>query len=361
MTFSNTCYRFQTGTIELVAALNDKSILSQMGPLEWYEPTHSLLAYGEIDIFIDDLARHFENDGLDNILGPVVETVVFGNAGLRRPEGIAAGDSAWRQVVAVLELLVSSKPIAAMIPRMAYWNPSGLDPAQFERACLFGPLLRLHIMPRESPEIMETYYTNVEKRKLRDLNSSQASQRTTLTGLQNKLFRVFDKIVRSSPEAREGVLAFFASVLNMNWQRTGSRVANIVASDGFIMNCQAILLRFAEPFMDADYSKLNRVSPTYVVHSSRINLEGQTRLAATSEEVSKWAESLPAPTAPPNFITEIFYLTGAFNHIGLLRVIAEHDQLEGQYFNHRRAAMEAARPAGEPESPLFLQMKVCRS
>jgi ubiquitin conjugation factor E4 B len=31
-----------------------------------------------------------------------------------------------------------------------------------------------------------------------------------------------------------------------------------VASDSFMVNLQAVLLRFAEPFMDANYTKVHR-------------------------------------------------------------------------------------------------------
>jgi len=323
-----------------------KGISSYSGPLLSSPSAQALLPPGEIEVFIGDLGRRFDDDGLDDILAPVIETIVFGNEGLRRPEGIAAGDGAWRQVIAALEVLVSSKPIAAMIPRLARWNPANLKPAQYEHLCLLGPLLRLHIMPREFPHITTSYFVGIEKRTRRDVESSQANLRATLTALQNALFQIFNTIVRSSPEAREGVLTFFASVLNMNWRRTGSHVdPRTVASDGFILNCQAILLRLAEPFMDARYSKLDRVDPKYVAYSTRIDIKEQTRLKASSEEAAKWAEGLPKPTAPPNFITEVFYLTGAFNHIGLQRVITGYGQLGRKVSDYRR---EAERAEGGP-------------
>jgi ubiquitin conjugation factor E4 B len=76
-----------------------------------------------------------------------------------------------------------------------------------------------------------------------------------------------------------------------------------------MLNMQSVLLRFAEPFMDATYtkvffllygtvahfnlqrfSKLDRIDPLYYARSSRINLGDETRIKATSEEAKKWEE-----------------------------------------------------------------------
>lgn len=57
----------------------------------------------------------------------------------------------------------------------------------------------------------------------------------------------------------------------------------------------------------------------------------ETRIKATSEEVKAFAEEvkqqLGAPPAP-NFISEIFYLTAAFNHYGFVRTLSTHDDYE---------------------------------
>jgi ubiquitin conjugation factor E4 B len=101
----------------------------------------------------------------------------------------------------------------------------------------------------------------VEKRTQSDVDSSFASLRGTLKSLQSTLFNVFNTFVRAGPGPRESVLSYFAQVLKLNVRRSGSHVDPVtVASDSFMLNLQAVLLRFAEPFMDAKYSKV-RSSP----------------------------------------------------------------------------------------------------
>jgi ubiquitin conjugation factor E4 B len=53
------------------------------------------------------------------------------------------------------------------------------------------------------------------------------------------------------------VLDFLARALQLNLKRGGMHVdPAIVASDGFMINLQTALLRFAEPFLDANFSKV---------------------------------------------------------------------------------------------------------
>ena len=83
--------------------------------------------------------------------------------------------------------------------------------------------------------------------------------------------------------------------------------------------------------------------------SDRINLNDETRVNATSEEAQNWRNQnatesrkpdivyLPclihlfthrwALDAPPNFITEIFYLTMAMNHYGYQKTLSSFEEL----------------------------------
>jgi len=63
--------------------------------------------------------------------------------------------------------------------------------------------------------------------------------------------------VRVSPESREAVLDYFARIVALNVKRAGMQVdPATVGTDSFLVNIQAVLVRFAEPFMDVGYSKV---------------------------------------------------------------------------------------------------------
>ena len=54
------------------------------------------------------------------------------------------------------------------------------------------------------------------------------------------------------------MLQYFATAITLNMKRGAMQVDYAtVATDSFMVNLQSILLRFAEPFMDAKYSKVS--------------------------------------------------------------------------------------------------------
>ncbi|KAJ7212066.1 ubiquitin conjugation factor E4, partial [Mycena pura] len=316
------------GPPELVAPLLSLSALSTPLFGSSSSPPHALTP-SDIDLFLQDLARRFEPDNeIDGVLGPVVHQLLF-HESLFRPEGLAGGDAGWRGVVSGLEALVSIKAIAVMITRMQNWNPLNATAATFEHVSLLGPLCRLGIFGREWPSIAQAYFSDPDKRTRDDIESSNASLRGTMKSLQSSLFQVFNTLVRASTESREAVLEFFTRVISLNAKRAGMQVEpETVATDSFMVNLQSVLLRFAEPFMDATYSKMDRIDPLFYIRSPRIDLKDETRIKATSEEASAWAKAQQDQNAPtPNFISNIFYLTAAMSHYGILHTISTYNDL----------------------------------
>ncbi|KAK0464249.1 ubiquitin conjugation factor E4 [Desarmillaria tabescens] len=316
------------GAPELVSPLLSLSALSApllSGPVS----SSNTLGPSDIEQFLQDLARRFEPDNeIDGVLGPVVQQLLF-HASLFRPEGLGGGDASWRGVVSGLEALVSVKAIANMITRMEEWNPPSATAATFETTSLMGPLCRLGVFSREWPGISQSYFSDPEKRSKDDIESSYASLRGTLKSLQSSLFQIFNTLVRASAQSREAVLNYFARVIALNVKRAGMQVdPTTVASDSFMVNLQTILLRFAEPFMDANYTKMDRIDSLYYAHSTRIDLQEETRIKATSNEANEWVEQNKVPNAPPpNFISDIFYLAIAMSHYGYQRTIQSYTGL----------------------------------
>ncbi|PBK97395.1 hypothetical protein ARMGADRAFT_987069 [Armillaria gallica] len=316
------------GATELLSPLLSLSALSApllSGPVS----SSNVLGPSDIEQFLQDLARRFEPDNeIDGILGPVVQQLLF-HPSLFRPEGLGGGDASWRGVVSGLEALVSVKAIANMITRMEEWNPPSATAPTFETASLMGPLCRLGVFSREWPGISQSYFSDPEKRSKDDIESSYASLRGTLKSLQSSLFQIFNTLVRASAQSREAVLDYFSRVISLNVKRAGMQVdPTTVASDSFMVNLQTVLLRFAEPFMDANYTKMDRIDSLYYAHSTRIDLQEETRIKATSNEANEWAEQNKDPNAsPPNFISDIFYLAIAMSHYGYQRTIQSYTGL----------------------------------
>ncbi|KAF7314288.1 U-box domain-containing protein [Mycena kentingensis (nom. inval.)] len=313
------------GPSELVVPLLSLSALS--APLMNSAASPNTLTPSDIGTFLQDLARRFEPDNeIDGVLGPVVNELLH-HQSLFRPEGLLAGDSGWRGVLGGLEALVSVKSIAAMITRLDEWNPANATAATIEHVSLIGPLCRLGVFGREWPSVGQAYFTDAEKRSKDDIDSSFASLRGSMKSLQSTLFRVFNMLVRASNESRESVLDYFARVISLNVKRAGMQVEpDTVATDSFMVNMQSILLCFAENFIDAKYEKMDRIDPLFYARSNRIELKEETRIKATSEEAAAWTQAQQDPNAaPPNFVSNIFYLTIAMSHYGILRAISTYN------------------------------------
>ncbi|KAJ4482100.1 ubiquitin conjugation factor E4 [Lentinula aciculospora] len=317
------------GPPELVAPLLSLSALST--PLYSSNNTSpNSLSPTDIEQFLQDLASRFEpDDELDEVLGPVVR-LLLSHESLFRPEGLGGALTTWRGVVGGLEALVSIKSIAVMITRMPEWNPVNANAANFEMLSLMGPLCRLGVFAREWPMLAQTYFSEPEKRSPQDLESSYASLRGTLKSLQSSLFQIFNALVRAGPSSREAVLQYFSSIVSLNAKRAGLQVdPDTVASDSFMVNIQTILYRFAEPFMDANYTKIDRIDPLYYAHSNRIDITEETRIKATAQEASQWAgENHAIEGSAPNFVSDIFYLTVAMSHYGYQKTISSYNELD---------------------------------
>ncbi|KZS93697.1 hypothetical protein SISNIDRAFT_485310 [Sistotremastrum niveocremeum HHB9708] len=275
-----------------------------------------LINIDEFPLSLTDLQRRFQiADG--HVLGRILVPVLR----------LASGDNGWRNIVPGLEASAATKAIARMFTNPEEWCPENSSTSSFERSSLLGPLIRLGVFQWEWPTISKTYFSEPEKRTRADVDASNTSLRATLHNLQTSLFQLFNSIVRASPECRESVLEYFSKVISLNVRGLQVDFAT-VASDGFMVNLQAVLLQIAEPFIDSKFSKLDRIDPKFFGRSSRISMADKTRVNATSDEASRWAEEVQSEGhGPANFITEIFYLTATINHYGLMRTIQSAQDL----------------------------------
>lgn len=101
--------------------------------------------------------------------------------------------------------------------------------------------------------------------------------------------------------------------------------------------------------MDATLSKVDKIDPHFYINSDRVSISEETRIKATSEEATQYAEANRDPkgnfcslcsytciltlelnhifVANPNFISNIFFLTISMAHYGYLRTIQSYNAL----------------------------------
>lgn len=190
---------------------------------------------------------------------------------------------------------------------------SALIPAQdIEKQTILGPFFQLSPL---QGEVASNYFADPRTRDRGYITNSQNALRMTLQQHQEQLFTIADRFVKASKESREKILDWFALTVNTNHRRRAMRTdPRHVSTDGFMVNVTVCLDRLCEPFMDASFSKINRIEVEYLRRSPRINIEDETKINAdqpTSDQF--YGEKLEGAS---NFISEIFFLTVAAHHYG---------------------------------------------
>lgn len=309
---------------------------------EW-SPQSSLAAYLLIDPeddkgidfeFINEAVRRFDED--DSVKPAFISAVEQLSAQLSsmdvnddyKPYAIVSQTSAfpWTtsdQFVQALRNLVRHGSIAAAITESSFFNNTK-DPAQFEKATLLGPWFRLSPL---QANVTLSYFSSPKTRDQAYISNAQRSLRMTQQMLSSDLLDVVNHLIRASKEARDRVLDWFATAMNINHKRRAMQVdPTQVSSDGFMFNITTCLDQLCEPFMDAAFTKIDRVDADYLHRDSRVDMRDETKINADQHASDAFYSKRVEGTS--NFITEIFFLTVAAHHYGSESLTSKMEQLE---------------------------------
>lgn len=202
--------------------------------------------------------------------------------------------------------------IVDAITQSSMWIPEGIEPQNIETKTLLGPFFRLSSMQLDEAQ---SYFSSPKTRDRRNIEEAQNSTRTVLQTHQTELFQMADTIVRSGPSQREAILKWFALCVNKNHKRRAMRVDfKTVSSDGFMVNVTSILDQLCEPFMDARFSKIDRIDVNYLRRDPRVDISDETKMNADQKAADEYYAQKADRTT--NFISEIFFLTVAAHHYG---------------------------------------------
>ncbi|VZH90914.1 unnamed protein product [Fusarium fujikuroi] len=172
--------------------------------------------------------------------------------------------------------------------------------AGIEKHTLLGPFFR--ISPLQN-EVIKSYFPGARGLDKGRIANSQDALRMVLRTHQDDLFAITNAFIRAGQETRSRTLDWFAYIMNSNHKRRALQVdPREVASNGFMINVTTILDRFCEPFMDMDFSKVNKIDDNYFRKQPRIDISDETKLNADDA----YAKSFYASkiTGETNFISE---------------------------------------------------------
>ncbi|KAF8978431.1 hypothetical protein BGZ46_006476 [Entomortierella lignicola] len=276
--------------------------------------------------FLRDISVRFKDDGLENIVQPLV-------AGIAAKARTATILTDWRTPIRALLTLIEIPAIAAVIPKTATWNPPNATAPQLPIVTSLGPFFKTSGFLLDDPSVEELFGTGLKRNKA-DTDGAFASIRGTVRGIHTSLFQAVNGIIRSGPDSRERMLNYFYSVLSKNERRAQMQVDRAtVSGDGFIYNITEILMQFCDPFLDNSHSKIDKISSEFFKGKSKIDISKETRICASKELVEEYASSTAASAV--NFISEIFFLTLGFHHIGISRMYVDYKRFIKDFYELR--------------------------
>ena len=283
--------------------------------------------------FMQDFGVRFENEGLAEMLAPIIAQLPSTIRGIS-PLG------EFHRPLSTLCSLAAVKPVAAAMTSHPRWcPPHKTNGRAFEDDSVLGPFFSCaalpDVYPPSQPNVREQCFSNLHQRRPGDVEGAINTLRAVTSQLQDGLYQVLYGMLRHGGDTREGVVKWLAAVCNNNAGRSKMQIQPLVCSShGGATNLSAVALRLAAPFADTGSRKFTKIDPNYVrLVGVGSNSSEVTRIAAAVEAVE--AGALPEDQEPSSstdaaaygFICECFFLTARAMHLGYIKCIAEQTQL----------------------------------
>ncbi|KAF2262301.1 ubiquitin fusion degradation protein-like protein UfdB [Lojkania enalia] len=229
----------------------------------------------------------------------------------------------YKPYILALRNFVRYQPLVVALAHSPTFLPSGVEARHIESRTFLGPFFRLSPM---QGEVALNYFSSPMTRDKNYIGNSQNALRMTLQTHQDELFDVTNCFIKTK-DSREKILDWFAFTVNANHKRRALQVdPKKVSSDGFMVNITIILDRLCDPFMDATFSKIDRIDIDYLRRHPRVKIEDETKINADQQASDEFYDLKVEGTN--NFITEIFFLTVAAHHYGTEAANTKLSQLQ---------------------------------
>ncbi|RMY05567.1 hypothetical protein D0867_09983 [Hortaea werneckii] len=276
-----------------------------------------LLADPECDVgictdFLDEASARMDED--DSI-----GTAFMGAAeDLSRRALLVDMNGDYRNHVRGLMNLMRYPKICDAVTQSEMWAPSNIQAPEIETKTLLGPFFRLSPM---QINVARNYFSAPKTRDRAFISNAQNAIRLTLRNHQTDLFEIVNSVVRHrfqgrpAPWPKDHMLDWFALCVNKNHKKRAMRVnPKEVSTDGFMLNVTTILDQLCEPFLDATFSKIDKIDPNYLRRSPRVDISDETKINADQKTADEFF-SRPAE-GTNGFVSECFFLTVAAHHYG---------------------------------------------
>lgn len=270
------------------------------------------------DFLTEAISRFPEDDSVQPALIGAVEDMS------RQLAKMTMNNDEYKLYVGALRNLVRYPALVKAIAQSSLFLPPSASAADLEATTLLGPFFAISPLQREATM---NYFSSPKTRDQSFVETTQRTLRMALSAHQQDLLDIVNHIIKADKESRERMLDWFALCVNKNHKRRAMQVdQKLVSSDGFMINLTICLDQLCEPFMDAQFTKIDRIDVDYLRRKPRVDIKEETKLNA-DQSTSDEFFSQPAD-GQSNFISEIFFLTLAAHHYGSEAASNKMSQLE---------------------------------
>lgn len=271
----------------------------------------------------------------------VKEALVGAMEDLSRRLATVGMNGDYRPYMMTLRSFLRFQPLVAALSHSTIFLPTQVEAQNIERMTLLGPYFALSPLQNE---VAMSYFASASTQDKGLIANAHRALRMTLSTHQDELLEIANHFIKNK-ESREAMLNWFALAVNKNHKRRALQVDyKTVSSDAFMVNITVTLDRLCEPFMDATFSKIDRIDIDYLRRSPRIDIKDETKINADQQTSDDFYNVTLGGTN--NFISEVFFLAVAAHHYGTEAANAKLSSLQKdvKYLKKELDKMEAERP-----------------
>lgn len=241
--------------------------------------------------FLDHFVKRFEGEPtFENLWRPAFDY-------LRNSVTRVSALGPFQASLQTLIILASYPAVSKALVNHPNWHPKGaqITGRQLEFTSILGPFFHISVIPdpifgNGEPNVRQQCFSEASTRRNADLMSSFATIKNVMHQLYHGMYEILLKLLKAS-DTREHVLMYLTDVIQKNAGRSQIQVDSFrCASCGMLVSLSAVMLKLCEPFLDASFSKRDKIDVSYVLNKTRIDFSGLTAIHATSEEVAKWVD-----------------------------------------------------------------------
>lgn len=257
--------------------------------------------------FLTDMVARFEDDEDGALQGVFTKSMVDISAKL----ATLTMDDEYPKYIEAMLTYTRFKPLLVAVANHPSFQMAQSAP-NIERNTILGPFFRISPLQQE---VSKTYFGGSHKTELTRKEAVYGALQLTLNQHQSNLHAIAMAFARAGDGPRNKLLDWFAYTMNVNHKRRALQVnAKEVASDGFMMNIAAVLDRMCEPFMEASFSRMERIEIDYLRRKPRIDISDETKLNADQAQADAFYDT--TAEGESKFVSELFFLNMASHHYG---------------------------------------------